>query len=104
LKEILFDFKEFKKRVAALVSGDSPAHYAFRRNVSNGGLFVGLEFRIYCRDSNNDILIFEKSAMHEFYDKDAIRTFSDECKQLASEVGATPGYFEDGTDIPEASA
>ena len=37
MKEILFDFGEFKSRSAGLKNGNRPAHYAFRRNVSGGG-------------------------------------------------------------------
>ena len=96
MKEILFDFGEFKSRSAGLRNGNRPAHYAFRRNVSGGRLFVAIEFRIYCRDSDDCVLIFEKSAVHEVYEEDAIKAFSEDCRKLAAEVGATPGYLEEG--------
>ena len=62
MKEILFDFDEFSDRAFQVLNDCRPSHYAFRRTPTRDGLFVRLEFRIYCRETPDNILVFEETA------------------------------------------
>ena len=95
MKEILFDFEKFKNRTEIDSHFEDP-HYAFRSTPSKNGIFVTIEFRIYARRRGTDhILIFERSEGFVAYDTDQIKAFSDDMKNLASKVSATPGYYEE---------
>ena len=94
MKEILFNFEEFKSKIEA-ARYDETQHYAFKRTPSKDGMFTFLEFRIYCWEGPDHLLIFEKTFNCASFEEDRIKEFSDSCKKLASEVSATPGYFEE---------
>ena len=95
MREVLFDFDEFYKRAIQTSMGFRPPHYAFKRTPTSDGLFVALGFRIYCRETPENILVFEKTASCVSYEEEKIKAFSDECKEFAKKVSATPGYFEE---------
>ena len=95
MKEVLFDFDEFSDRAFQVLNDCRPSHYAFKRTPTKDGLFVRLEFRIYCRETPDNILVFEKTASCVSYEEEKIKAFSDECKEFAKKVSATPGYFEE---------
>ena len=93
MKEILFDFDEFRNRVAG--SMHTPIHYSFRVIPDANGMFSRVEFRTYVWEGRNEILIFEKSNVFGAFDKEDIELFHDDCMELADELDATPGYYEE---------
>jgi hypothetical protein len=95
MKEVLFNFDEFRERAIQALNDYRPSHYGFKRTPIGDGLFVGLGFRIYCRETQDNILVFEKTASYVTYEEEKIKAFSDECKEFAKKVSATPGYFEE---------
>jgi hypothetical protein len=94
MKEILFEFEEFKDRIAKLQ--EPRVHSAYRRKDDRDGLFAFFEFRMYCPESENSLLVFEKTLSCVSYEEDKIKAFRDECRGLSEKLLATPGYFEEG--------
>ncbi|MCL5786071.1 MAG: hypothetical protein M1151_05345 [Candidatus Thermoplasmatota archaeon] len=68
-----------------------------RRKDGRDGLFASFEFRMYCPESENNLLVFEKTLGCLSYEEDKIRAFRDECRGPSEKLLATPGYFEEGT-------
>lgn len=93
MKEVLFDFEEFKKRVTGSIH--TPVHYSFKAIPSVNGLFSSIEFKIYVWEGRNEILVFEKHNVFGVFDKEDIKSFQDDCIKWAEEVRATPGYYEE---------
>ena len=93
MKEVLFDFEEFKKRVTN--STHTPVHYSFRTSPSAKGMFSDIEFKIFALERENKILVFEIHNVFEAFDEGNIELFQNDCMKWARELGATPGYYEE---------
>lgn len=95
MKEVLFDFAEFKERVDR---SKSKVHFSYVTR-SQGPVLVSYTFRLSILENPTHILIFEKSADVEFYEKEKIDQFKEECRKLIGECSATPGYFTEEVKI-----
>lgn len=97
MKEILFDFEEFKERVTNSIH--TPVHYSFRTIPSAKGMFNSIEFKIYVWEGRNEILVFERHNVFGVFDREDAKLFQEDCIKWAREVGATPGYYEEDQSI-----
>ena len=93
MKEVLFDFVEFKERLDDATH--KTLHYAFQTSHNKDWMFESLVFRIYYWQSDKHLIIFEKGGDFFTYDEDKKKEWSMQCKSLASEIEATPGYYEE---------
>jgi hypothetical protein len=97
MKEVLFDFEEFRRR--AVGSVHTPVHYSFRTVPSPNGMFVSIEFNISVWEGRNEVLVFETYNVFGVFEKEDIKAYRDDCMKWAREVGATPGYYEEDTPV-----
>ncbi len=91
----MFDFDEFRKKLE-VTNYDESLHYAFKRTEAKDGLFLFFEFRIYCWEGPDHLLIYERLFSCITYEDEKIKSFSDSCKAQAAQVSATPGTYEEG--------
>ena len=92
MKEILFNFDEFRNRI----STRSKVHASYESQ--NFQAYSRYIFRLSFMEYPNHIVVFEKSSLLSFLENDEFKAFRDECRSLAEKVGATPGYYEDEVD------
>lgn len=92
MKEILFNFNEFKERIDSA----KPLHHcAMRKPIDKHGIFQRIVFRVYGIDKNNGhILIFETQKRTSIVELEQHpREYQKLVEQFAKPLGSTEGAW-----------